>query len=292
MEHKTASARGSGPKGRDVALDHRGQVNHADVCHESVQTGLSALRSSYNVIRAVDRGIRRGGPRWLQTSGIEEAAPRQGAGSSLQEQAKRHLWMHFTRMGAYADHEVPDDRARRGLLRLGRARQALPGRPLRAVLRERRPRPRRSWPRRPRARRKELGFYVNWSYAHPPAIELAARVAALAPGDLNRVFFTSGGSEAVESAWKLARNYHRVSGEGKRTKLIARELAYHGTSLGALAATGLTALRAPVRAAHAGRLPRAEHEQLSLARTTATRCGPPTRSRSGSCSKGPRRSPR
>ena len=56
---------------------------------------------------------------------------------------------------------------------------------------------------------RELGFYVNWSYAHPPAIQLAARIASLAPGDLNRVFFTSGGSEAVESAWKLARNWHR-----------------------------------------------------------------------------------
>jgi adenosylmethionine-8-amino-7-oxononanoate aminotransferase len=91
---------------------------------------------------------------------------------------------------------------------------------------------------------KELGFYTNWSYAHPRAIELAARVAELAPGDLNRVFFTSGGSEAVETALKLARNYHRVRGEGTRTKVIARELAYHGVTLGALSATGLTGLRA------------------------------------------------
>ena len=72
----------------------------------------------------------------------------------------------------------------------------------------------------------------------------AARIASLAPYDLNRVFFTSGGSEAVESAWKLARNFYKLNGEGTRTKLIARELAYHGTSLGALAATGLTGLRA------------------------------------------------
>jgi adenosylmethionine-8-amino-7-oxononanoate aminotransferase len=92
---------------------------------------------------------------------------------------------------------------------------------------------------------KELAFYINWSYAHPPVIELAARIASLAPGDLNRVFFTSGGSEAVESAWKLARNYHKLRGDGARTKLIARKLAYHGTSLGALAATGLTGLRSP-----------------------------------------------
>ena len=82
---------------------------------------------------------------------------------------------------------------------------------------------------------EELAFYVMWSYAHPPVIELAARIASLAPGDLNRVFFTSGGSEAVESAWKLARTYHRLNGEGQRHKVISRNLAYHGTTLGALA---------------------------------------------------------
>src|SRR6202022_4271036 len=77
------------------------------------------------------------------------------------------------------------------------------------------------------------------------AIERATRIAELAPPGLERVFFTSGGSEAVESAWKLARAYHGARGEAKRTKLIAREFAYHGTSLGALAATGLTSLRVP-----------------------------------------------
>ena len=81
---------------------------------------------------------------------------------------------------------------------------------------------------------KELGFFTNWSYAHPRAIELAARIAALAPGDLNRVFFTSGGSEAVESALKLARQYHKLTGNPNKTKVIAREIAYHGTTLGAL----------------------------------------------------------
>jgi adenosylmethionine-8-amino-7-oxononanoate aminotransferase len=95
------------------------------------------------------------------------------------------------------------------------------------------------------AQAKELGFYTNWSYAHPPAIELAARVAGLAPGNLNRVFFTSGGSEAVETAWKLAKAYHAAEGQPRRHKLISRHLAYHGTSMGALTATGLTALRVP-----------------------------------------------
>ena len=89
----------------------------------------------------------------------------------------------------------------------------------------------------------ELDFYTNWSYAHPRAIELAARIAALAPGDLNRVFFTNGGSEAVESAIKLARAYHQRTGNPRKTKFITREVAYHGTTLGALAATGISALR-------------------------------------------------
>ena len=92
---------------------------------------------------------------------------------------------------------------------------------------------------------EELGFYTNWSYAHPRSIELAARIAALAPGNLNRVFFTSGGSEAVESAWKLAKAYHSACGEPTRHKLISRALAYHGTSMGALTATGVPALRTP-----------------------------------------------
>src|SRR6202023_4031056 len=92
---------------------------------------------------------------------------------------------------------------------------------------------------------KELGFYTNWSYAHPRSIELATRIAGLAPVDLNRVFFTSGGSEAVESALKLARQYHKLTGNPNKTKVIAREIAYHGTTLGALSATGVTALRTP-----------------------------------------------
>ena len=164
--------------------------------------------------------------------------------STLQEMAKRHLWMHFTRMSAYDDHEVPiivrgegcyvyDEHGKRyldGLSALfcvnighGRADIAQAG----------------------AEQAKELGFFTNWSYAHPPAIELAARVASLAPGDLNRVFFTSGGSEAVESALKLARQYHGVRGKHRKHKLIAREIAYHGTSFGALSATGITNLREP-----------------------------------------------
>jgi len=164
--------------------------------------------------------------------------------STLQELAKRHLWMHFTRMSAYEEAEVPiivrgdgcyvwDEHGKRYLDALsalfcvnighGRADIAQAG----------------------ADQAKDLGFYTTWSYAHPPAIELAARIASLAPGDLNRIFFTSGGSEAVESAYKLARQYHKLTGKPSKTKLIAREIAYHGTSLGALSATGITSLRTP-----------------------------------------------
>src|SRR3954463_13522960 len=94
------------------------------------------------------------------------------------------------------------------------------------------------------AQMRELPFYTNWSYAHPRAIELAEEVASLAPGDLNRVFFVSGGSEAVDSAWKLARQYHAQRGE-RRWKAISRNVAYHGTTMGALSLNGIPQLRTP-----------------------------------------------
>ena len=162
---------------------------------------------------------------------------------ALQEQARRHLWMHFTRMGSFGpDHEVPiivrgegcyvwDDHGNRYLdglsglfcVNSGHGRAEL-GDAMAAQVRD-------------------LDFVTVWSYAHPRAIELATRIASLTPGDLNRVFFTNSGSEAVESAIKLARSYHRTRGNGQKTKLIAREVAYHGTTLGALSATGIPALR-------------------------------------------------
>src|SRR4030088_996377 len=134
-----------------------------------------------------------------------------GERTRLEKLARRHLWMHFTRMGAYADHELPvivrgegcyvwDEHGKRyldGLSALfcvnighGRADIAQAG----------------------ADQAKDIGFFTNWSYAHPPAIELAAKIASLAPGDLNRVFFTSGGSEAVESALKLARAHFQPRG--------------------------------------------------------------------------------
>jgi adenosylmethionine-8-amino-7-oxononanoate aminotransferase len=189
--------------------------------------------------------------------------------------------MHFTRMGSYRDHEVPvivrgegcyvfDEHGKRYLDGLSALFCVNAGHG-RAELGEAAAR-----------QARELGFYINWSYAHPPAIELAARIADLAPGDLNRVFFTSGGSEAVESAWKLARNYHHVRGESKRTKLIARELAYHGTTFGALAATG-SPLRAQFEPSPGGTVPNTN----SYRWPDATRSGRRTRSRRGSCSRAP-----
>jgi adenosylmethionine-8-amino-7-oxononanoate aminotransferase len=171
--------------------------------------------------------------------------PHRGAPSALQQKARRHLWMHFTRMGAYDDeHEVPiltrgegcyvyDEHGKRYLDGLSALFCVNAGHG-RAELGEAAAR-----------QAKELGFYTNWSYAHPAAIELAERIANLAPDDLNRVFFTSGGSEAVESAWKLARQFHRLNGEAQRTKIISREVAYHGTTFGALSITGITPLRTP-----------------------------------------------
>jgi len=172
------------------------------------------------------------------------SGPSAAVETSLQELAKRHLWMHFSRMGAYRDGaEIPiivrgegcyvyDEHGNRYLDGLSALFCVNAGHG-RAELAEAASR-----------QMQELDFYTLWSYAHPRAIELAARIASLAPGDLNRVFFTSGGSEAVESALKLARNYHRVHGKGQKHKVIAREIAYHGTSLGALSATGITDLRA------------------------------------------------
>jgi hypothetical protein len=90
-----------------------------------------------------------------------------------------------------------------------------------------------------------LAFFPLWSYATPPAIELSERIAGYAPGDLNRVFFTTGGGEAVESAWKLAKNFFKLTGKPGKHKVISRAIAYHGTPQGALAITGLPAFKEP-----------------------------------------------
>jgi adenosylmethionine-8-amino-7-oxononanoate aminotransferase len=92
---------------------------------------------------------------------------------------------------------------------------------------------------------KELGFFPNWSFQHPRSLELAAKIAEIAPGDLNSTFFVSSGSEAVETVIKLARQYHKTNGEHGRYKVISRKVAYHGTTMGALSATGIPTFKAP-----------------------------------------------
>ena len=90
-----------------------------------------------------------------------------------------------------------------------------------------------------------LAFFPLWGYATPPAIELAERLARYAPGELNRVFFTTGGTEAVETAWKVAKQYFKLIGKPGKHKVISRSVAYHGTTQGALAITGLPLYKAP-----------------------------------------------
>jgi len=164
--------------------------------------------------------------------------------AELQKAARDHLWLHFTRMSSYAGEDIPiivrgdgcyleDINGKRYLDALAGLFAVNIGYGFGEEIGE-----------AAAAQLRELPFYTNWSYAHPRAIELAAEVASVAPGDLNRVFFVSGGSEAVESAWKLARQYHAARGE-RRWKAIARRIAYHGTTMGALSINGIASLRTP-----------------------------------------------
>jgi adenosylmethionine-8-amino-7-oxononanoate aminotransferase len=161
---------------------------------------------------------------------------------ALAAAAQKHLWMHFSRMGTYADRPMPiitrgdgayiyDDRGRRILdglsglfvVQVGHGRRELAETAARQA--------------------EELAYFPIWGYAHPSAIRLAERLASLAPGDLNRVFFTTGGGEAVESAWKVAKQYFKLTGRPLKHKVISRAVAYHGTPQGALAITGLPAMK-------------------------------------------------
>src|SRR6266545_2785121 len=162
----------------------------------------------------------------------------------LQRLAHEHLWLHFTRMGAYRETDVPiivrgdgcyleDANGKRYLDALAGLFAVNIGYSFGDEIGA-----------AAHAQMRELPFYTNWSYAHPRAIELAAELASIAPGDLNRSFFVSGGSEAVESVWKLARQYHAARGE-RRWKAVSRRLAYHGTTMGALSINGVSQLRTP-----------------------------------------------
>jgi len=168
-------------------------------------------------------------------------APVTATVTDLRAAARDHLWLHFTRMHGY---EAPvivrgegcylwDDNGKRYLDALAGLFSVNVGYSYgeemgQAAL----------------AQMRELPFYTNWSYAHPRAIELATELARLAPSHINRAFFVSGGSEAVESAWKLARQFHSANGE-RRWKAVSHRTAYHGTTMGALSINGIPELRAP-----------------------------------------------
>jgi adenosylmethionine-8-amino-7-oxononanoate aminotransferase len=164
---------------------------------------------------------------------------------NLSEAARDHLWMHFTRLSSYGGKDAPevpvivrgsgpyiwDQHGKRYLdglsglfvVQAGHGRSELADAAAKQA--------------------GELAYFPLWSYAHPAAVELSERLARMAPGDLNRVFFTTGGSEAVESAWKLARSYFKRVGKPMKTKAISRAVAYHGTTMGALSLTGLPLIK-------------------------------------------------
>ncbi|MEZ0164528.1 aspartate aminotransferase family protein [Kineococcus sp. LSe6-4] len=166
-----------------------------------------------------------------------------GTGASdLTQAARDHLWMHFARMGTYQQEPAPvivrgrgariwDDRGHEVLdglsglfvVQVGHGREELA-----EVMAK---------------QARDLAFFPVWGYATEPAIELADRLAGYAPGDLNRVFFTTGGGEAVESAWKVAKQFFKLTGKPLKHKVISRATAYHGTPQGALAITGLPAMK-------------------------------------------------
>jgi adenosylmethionine-8-amino-7-oxononanoate aminotransferase len=134
----------------------------------------------------------------------------------LATKARDHLWMHFTRLSSYAESPVPTIvRGEGAYIYDVRGKRYLDG---------------------------LAGLFVVQA-GHPPAIELADRLADYAPGDLNKVFFTTGGGEAVETAWKLAKQYFKLVGKPMKHKVISRSIAYHGTPQGALSITGIPAAK-------------------------------------------------
>jgi adenosylmethionine-8-amino-7-oxononanoate aminotransferase len=162
----------------------------------------------------------------------------------LSDLAKRHLWMHFTRLGAYADTDVPIiDRGEGCYVWDRQGKRYLDG--LSGLFTVQAGHGRVELAQAAAHQAEKLGYFPVWSFAHEPAIELATRLAALAPGDLNRVFLTPSGGEAIDTAIKLARQYFKLRGEHSRTKVISRYLAYHGTSIGALSVTGVPSIKTP-----------------------------------------------
>ncbi|MFI7025030.1 aspartate aminotransferase family protein [Micromonospora sp. NPDC049900] len=156
--------------------------------------------------------------------------------------ATDHLWMHFTRMASYSAGEVPTIVRGEGAYVWDSAgRRYLDG--LAGLFVVNAGHGRTELAEAAAKQAGELAYFPLWSYAHPTAVELAERISELAPGDLNRVFFTTGGSEAVEAAWKLSRAYFKRVGKPTKHKVVSRYIAYHGTSMGALSITGLPGIK-------------------------------------------------
>jgi adenosylmethionine-8-amino-7-oxononanoate aminotransferase len=171
------------------------------------------------------------------------AQPAPAGSHPAADQAARHLWLHFARMGGRsADNPVPVITRAEGMwLTDGRGRRILDG--LAGLFVVQAGHGRRELAEAAARQASELAYFPVWGYATPPAAELAERLAHLAPADLNRVFFTSGGSEAVESAWKVAKQYFKLVGKPLKHKVISRSVAYHGTTHGAMAITGLPLMK-------------------------------------------------
>ena len=167
-------------------------------------------------------------------------SPTTAPARALGDRARDHLWLHFAQHGGYATSDIPvmvrgegayvhDEHGNRYLdglaglfaVQIGHGREELAAAAAQQT--------------------RQLGYFPLWSHAHAPAVELAERITARTPGTLDRVFFTGGGGEAVETAWKLAKQYFKKTGRPGKHKVVSRTLAYHGTSQGALSLTGIPA---------------------------------------------------
>ena len=160
----------------------------------------------------------------------------------LQELAQRHVWGHFSQLAPTNPAEIAViERGEGAYVWDSNGKEYLDG--LAGLFTVQAGHGRTSIAEAMAEQASQLAYFPLWTYTHPMGIELSARLAELAPDHMNRVFFTTGGAEAVEAAWKLARQYHRLHGEPGRYKAIARNVAYHGTTMGALALTGVEAIR-------------------------------------------------
>jgi adenosylmethionine-8-amino-7-oxononanoate aminotransferase len=158
--------------------------------------------------------------------------------------AADHLWMHFTRMSAYTDKPVPTiERGEGAYIWDTNGKKYLDA--LSGLFVVQAGHGREELAQAAAEQARKLAFFPIWSYAHPAAIELADRLAAESPGDLNKVFFSTGGAEAVETAWKVAKQFFKLTGKPNKHKVISRAIAYHGTTQGALSITGVPPFKAP-----------------------------------------------